>query len=96
MLSTGFLIVFPDSEIATNYSVSTKATCILNYAVAPSLKKKLVDNMMVNTFSVSVDGSNDVGLTKMNPLTVRIFDAESNRVVTQFGEWKADRILLEK
>ena len=47
----------------------------LNHAVAPSLKKKLVNNMMVNTFSVSVDGSNDVRMTKMNPLTVSIFEA---------------------
>ena len=77
--------VLPDSEIAANYhSASTKATCILNYAVAPSLKNKLVDNMKVSPFSVSVDGSNDTGLTKMNPLTIRIFDLESSRVVTQF------------
>ena len=34
--------VFPDSEIAKKYhSASTKATCIINYAVAPHLKKKL-------------------------------------------------------
>ena len=67
--------IFPDSEIATKYhSASTKATCILNHAVAPKLKKGLIDSMKVNPFSVSVDGSNDIGLTKMNPLTVRIFD----------------------
>lgn len=39
--------------------------------------------MRDNPFSVAVDGSNDNGLTKMNPLTVRIFFVESSRIVTQ-------------
>ncbi len=49
--------IFPDSEIATKYnSASTKATCILNQAVAPKLKKKLIDCMKVNPFSMAVMG----------------------------------------
>lgn len=71
---------FSDSDIAKKYhSASTKATCILNHAVAPKLK-----SLLINCMKVSVDGSNDVGLTKMNPLTVRIFDIETSKVVTQF------------
>ena len=36
--------VLPDSEIAKKYhSAFTKVTCIINYAVAPQLKKKLID-----------------------------------------------------
>lgn len=77
--------IFPDSEIATKYhSASTKATCMINHAVAPMLQSSLIGIMRSNPFSVAVDGSNDVGLTKMNPLTVRIFDVETSRVVTQF------------
>lgn len=77
--------IFPDSGTATKYHcASTKATCILNQAVAPQLKKKLIDSMQINPFSIAVDGSNDVGLNKMNPLTVRIFDAETSRIITQF------------
>jgi hypothetical protein len=77
--------VFPDSAIATKYhSASTKATCMLNLAVAPSLKMALVDCMKSNPFSIAVDGSNDVGLSKMNPLTVRIFDLDDGRIVTRF------------
>ena len=61
--------VFPDSAIATKYhSAATKATCMLNLAVAPTLKMALVDIMKLNPFSIAVDGSNDVGLSKMNPL----------------------------
>ncbi len=52
--------IFPDSGIATNYhSAPTKATCMLNYAIAPILKKDLVDIMKLNPFSIAVDGSND-------------------------------------
>ena len=77
--------IFPDSKIAAKYhSASTKAMCMLNLAVAPSLKKDLVDNMKVHPFSVSVDGSNDTGMEKMNPVTIRIYDQSSGKVVTQF------------
>ena len=77
--------VFPDSAIAAKYhSASTKATCMLNLAVAPTLKTALVDCMKSNPFSIAVDGSNDVGLSKMNPLTVRIFDLENSKIVTRF------------
>lgn len=76
---------FPDSAIATKYhSASTKATCMLNNAIAPILKKDLVESMKLNPFSIAVGGSNDVGLVKMNPLTVRIFDTGQSKIVTRF------------
>lgn len=75
--------IFPDSKIAAKYhSASTKAMCMLNLAVAPSLKKDLIDNMKAHPFSVSVDDSNDTGLEKMNPVTIRIYDTNSGRIVT--------------
>ena len=77
--------VFSDSDVAANYhSASTKATCILNLAVAPAFKIELIENMKLHPFSISVDGSNDTGLLKMNPLTVRIFDVNLDRIVTRF------------
>ena len=77
--------IFPDSKIAAKYhSASTKATCILNEAVAPMLIDSLLESMKVHPFSISVDGSNDTGLEKMNPITVRIYDVNSNMVVTRF------------
>lgn len=39
--------------------------------------------MKVDPFSLLVDGSNDTGLEKLNPLTVRIFDSATNKVTTQ-------------
>ncbi len=49
-----------------------------------SLKKNIVDIMKLNPFSIAVDGSNDAGQAKMNPLTVRIFDCDQSRIVTRF------------
>lgn len=73
---------FPDSKVASSYhSASTKATCMLNLAVAPLLVESLVESMSNHPFSLSIDGSNDSGLKKM---TVRIFDYEANRLSTRF------------
>ena len=38
--------------------------------------------MHVSPFSLLVDGSNDVGVEKLNPLTVRIYDNSSRQVIT--------------
>jgi hypothetical protein len=77
--------VFPDSKIASKYhSASTKATCMLNETVAPMLIEDLLQSMNLHPFSLSVDGSNDEGLEKINPLTVRIFYINANRIVTRF------------
>ena len=76
---------FSDSTIAQNYhSASTKATCMLKLAVASFLIDKLVDAMKMHPFSLSTDGSNDTGLEKMNPVSIRIFDVERSKVITKF------------
>lgn len=56
---------------------------MLNMAVAPTLKKDLVD-MKKHPFSISVDGSNYSGLDKTNPITIRIYDTEKGKNVSQF------------
>ena len=85
-LSPALRSVFSDSKIAAKYhSASTKAMCMLNQAVAPTLVQNLLENMKSHPFSLSVDGSNDTGLEKMNPITIRIFEVNSGQVVTQFS-----------
>ena len=77
--------VFPDSKIASKYhSASTKVTCMLNEAVAPTLIGDLLESMKLPPFSICVDGSNDTDLAKMNPITVRLYDVNGNKVVTRF------------
>ena len=83
-LSPLFKDIFPDSEIAKAYSCArTKTTCILNGALAKHFRMDLVEHMKNEPFSLATDGSNDSGLKKMNPLTVRIFDVNQGRVVSQ-------------
>lgn len=42
----------------------------------------LVEDMHINPFSLLVDGSNDTGVEKLNPLTVRIYDNSKRQVTT--------------
>ena len=77
--------IFPDSKIASAYACGrTKSTCILNRAIKPDLQAKLTDQMRESFFSISTDGSNDQNLEKMNPVTVRLFDINQHKVVTNF------------
>ena len=40
--------------------------------------------MTQSRFSIILDGSNDTGLQKMYPVTVRIFDVNFNRIMKKF------------
>ena len=76
---------FPDSEIAKSYaSASTKTTCMINGAIAPYFKAALIEMMKNNAYSLATDGSNDTGIEKMNPMTVRLYDASKGRIITRF------------
>lgn len=78
-----FKDLFPDSPIARGYgSARTKTTCIINGSLSPYFQNNLVESMKSAPFALAIDGSNDNGLEKMNPLTVRIFDLESKKVIT--------------
>ena len=83
-LSPLFKDIFPDSQIAKGYaSARTKTTCILNGSLAPHFKSVLVTAMTSSPFALAIDGSNDTGLEKMNPMTVRLFDSDHGIVTTQ-------------
>ena len=84
-LSPLFRDIFPDSDIAKGYaSASTKTTCIINGSLAPHFKAALVSAMKIQPFSIAVDGSNDSGLEKMNPMTVRLYDINDGKIATRF------------
>ena len=75
--------IFPDSDIAKAYSSGkTKTTCIINGALQPYYKDQLVQQMKDGPFSISIDGSNDSGKEKMNPMTVKVFDV--NKIKHKF------------
>lgn len=84
-LSPLFRDIFPDSKIAKGFSAArTKTTCIMNMALRPYFESILVAHMKEHPFALAIDGSNDTGLQKMNPLTVCIYDHESGLVRTKF------------
>ena len=56
--------------------------CILNYALAPHLRDELVTAMKEEPYFLSVDAYSNIGLSKLNPLTVRIYDV-NQQVVSQ-------------
>ena len=43
-----------------------------------------VRDMKSTPFCIMVDGSNDAGLEKLFPISVRIFDINYNRIMTKF------------
>ncbi|XP_033967957.2 uncharacterized protein [Pseudochaenichthys georgianus] len=76
---------FKDSPTAQNYKCArTKTSCIINEAVAPHFRKELVMKMRTNPFTLITDGSNDTGREKMYPLTVRVYDSFTSKVVHRF------------
>ena len=77
--------IFTENEIANLYKMGRmKSTCIINKVFATRLLQETISAMKANVFSLATDGSNDTGLEKMNPLTVRIYDVNTSKVVTQF------------
>ena len=80
-----FKSILPDSKIAKAYSCGKiKASCILNRAIASDLQSTLIEQMKTSCYSIATDGSNDQGLQKMNPVTVRLFDINQHKVVAKF------------
>ena len=47
--------------------------CIVNGALKKRFRSKLAEIIKTKPYSLAIDGSNDSGLLKMNPLTVRVF-----------------------
>ncbi|XP_065119841.1 uncharacterized protein [Paramisgurnus dabryanus] len=65
---------FKDSKTAQEYKCArTKTSCIVNEALAPHFMNELVVYMREGPYTLITDGSNDTGVEKMNPLTVRLF-----------------------
>ena len=78
-----FRSAFPDSQIASKYpSARTKTSAILNVALGPFCHSALVQHCQSHPFSLGTDGSNDTGLLKMNPVTIRIFDVKRPKTIT--------------
>ena len=75
---------FKGSKAAQSFSCGrTKTAAIIN-CIGNYLQEELIGDMKTNPFSLMVDGSNDAGLEKMFPISVRIFDINFGKVMTKF------------
>ena len=63
-------------QTAKNFSSRMKTACVINDTIAP-YQQALIETMRIGSYSIAIDGSNDSGVGKMNPLTVRIINADS-------------------
>lgn len=59
----------------------TKTAAIVNW-IGGHMKEELISTMKTGPFSIMLDASNDTGLYKMFPVTVRIFDTNFDRIMT--------------
>ena len=60
----------------------TKTSAILNEAFAPHCHKYVVEHCKTHAYGVGTDGSNDTGVAKLNPVSIRIFDIDRSKTVT--------------
>lgn len=82
-----FRTMFPDSEIAKSYHCGpTKTSSILNLALFPEACSSLLHIIQNDPFTLAVDGSSDQDMQKMFPLTVRVYDVNRGKVLSQFWD----------
>ena len=75
---------FKRSLAAENFSCRrTKTTATVN-CVGSHYQTQLILQLYLSPFSIMLDGSNDTGIDKIFPLTVKLFDVNFSRVMTKF------------
>ena len=75
---------FKGSKAAENFSCRRTKTATIINCLGSHYQKELISDLRSTPFSVMLDGSNDTGLAKMFPVTVRVFYISFNRVMTKF------------
>ncbi|XP_056598364.1 uncharacterized protein LOC130417080 [Triplophysa dalaica] len=76
-----FRKMFPDSEIAKQYSCARTKTASIVKVLAKNDDERITEAMKRSPYSLATDGSTDMEDVKMYPIVVRIFDPSLGRVV---------------
>ena len=74
---------FRGSQATENFSCGRTKTAAIVNCLGDHFFKKLRSDMQEIPYRLMLDGSNDTGLSKMFPITVRVFDVNCNRVMTK-------------
>ena len=78
-----FKTIFPDSKIASSYSSAiTKTTTIVNEDFVTHCHSFIVQHCQNYQYNCGTDGSRDTGIQKLNPASIRIYDFNTSKVVT--------------
>ena len=72
------------SPAAENFLCGRTKTAAIVNCLGDRFFEKLKNDMQEMPYSLMLDGSNDTGLSKTFLITVRVFDANFNRVMTNF------------
>ena len=75
---------FKGSAAAEKFACGRTKTAAIVNCIGAHMKEELVESMRAEPFSIMLDASNDTGLYKMFPVTVRIFDINFGRIMTKF------------
>ena len=75
---------FKGSEVAQSFSCSRTKTAAIVNCLGDHFFEKLKLDMQNMPYSLMLDVSNDNGIQKMFPITVRIFDETFSRIMTKF------------
>ena len=80
--NAAFKKMFPDSKIAKKFQCSRSKTTVILKEICNMTQKDLVRHIKNSPFTISTDGSIDLGSTKQFPLLVRtVIDGEANSFV---------------
>ena len=75
---------FKGSRAAENFSCGRTKTAAIVSCVGDQFQLDQIADLKKLPFSLMLDGSNDTGVLKMFPVTVRIFDINHQRIMTTF------------
>ena len=75
---------FKGSQVAQSFSCSRTKTAAIVNCLGDHFFEELKFDMQEMPYSLMLDGSNDNGIQKMFPITVRIFDVNFSRIMTKF------------
>jgi hypothetical protein len=75
---------FKGSQVAQSFSCSRTKTAAIVNCLGDHFFEELKSDMQEMPYSLMLDGSNDNGIQKMFPITVRIFDVNFSRIMTKF------------
>ncbi|CAH0552720.1 unnamed protein product [Brassicogethes aeneus] len=80
--------MFPDSKIAIKLALKrTKTKNIITNVIGDSYKDNLTNILKQRKFSVLIDESTDIAVTKTACIVVKYFDPNENRVCTSLWEY---------